>query len=152
MSNVRIKKQFTYKTYLKWKEERKGILSSDDKSDIEVATPPEFRGHHGIWTPEELFIGSVNICIMTTFLYYAEKEGLKFLSYESYAEGILERGEQGLLFTRVMITPKILVSLEEEVETVKSLMVLSEKNCFISNSLKSEILLTPQIEVKGDDN
>ena len=68
MSNVRIKKQFTYKTYLRWKEERKGTLSSSGKSDIEVATPPEFRGHPGIWTPEELFIGSVNICIMTTFL------------------------------------------------------------------------------------
>ncbi len=145
-------RQFVYRTYLKWEGEKRGLLSSSGKPDIKVATPPEFRGHPGIWTPEDLLVASVNACIMTTFLYYAAREKLEFLSYESSAEGILERGEHGLLFTRVIITPKILVSLAEEVETVKSLMVLSEKNCFISNSLRSEILLTPQIEVNGGDN
>jgi len=148
MSNIRIKnRQFIYKTYIKWAEEKRGILSSSGKPDIEVATPPEFRGHSGVWTPEELFVASVNTCIMTTFLYYAEKERLKFLSYESSAEGILEKVEREFIFSEIVVTPKILVSSKNEVERVKDLINLSEKNCLISNSLKSKVSVKPEIEI-----
>ena len=66
-------KQFVYKNSLKWQRDKKGELSSSGKADIEIATPPEFKGHPGIWSPEDLFVASVNSCIMTTFLYYAQK-------------------------------------------------------------------------------
>ena len=148
MPNIRIKSsQFIYKTYIKWEKEKRGILSSSNKPDIEVATPPEFRGHSGVWTPEELFVASVNTCIMTTFLYYAEKERLKFLSYESSAEGILEKVEREFIFSEIVVTPKILVSSKNEVERVKDLINLSEKNCLISNSLKSKVSVKPEIEI-----
>jgi organic hydroperoxide reductase OsmC/OhrA len=147
--NVRVKSlQFTYKTYLKWDGEKKGTLSSSGKPDIKIATPPEFKGHPGIWSPEELLVASVNICIMTTFLYYAGRKELEFLRYESTAEGLLERIEKDLLFTKVTVVPRILVSLEKDVETVKELIELSEKNCFISNSLKTEVVVRPEIVTK----
>jgi len=38
----------------------KGLLSSSGKTNIEIATPPEFRGHLVIWSPEDLFVASVN--------------------------------------------------------------------------------------------
>ena len=94
MTKIKVKsKKFIYKNSIKWQAEKRGLLSSLDKPNIEVATPPEFRGHVGIWSPEDLFVTSVNSCIMTTFLYYAERESVEFLSYESEAEGILEEVE-----------------------------------------------------------
>ena len=139
--------RFTYRTNLKWVEVKKGLLLSIDKPTLEVATPPEFKGHPDIWTPEDLFVASINACIMTTFLYYAERENLKFLSYESSAEGILEKGERVLVFSSIDVIPEITVSSANDIERTKNLLTLSEKNCLISNSIKCEITVNPKVKV-----
>jgi len=148
MGEIRAKpKKFIYRTNLKWVEARKGLLLSIGKPTIEVATPPEFRGHPDIWTPEEFFIAAVNVCIMNTFLYYAERENVKFLSYESSAEGILEKAERGLIFSCVEVIPVISVKSANDVEKIRELIALSEKNCFISNSIKSKVTVKSEIKV-----
>ena len=148
-AKIRVKK-FFYKTDLKWLGEKKGVLSSLDKPDIEIATPPEFRGHPGIWTPEDLFVSSVNNCIMTTFLYYAEKEGIEFLSYESHAEGIVEMTDGRLVFSEIRILPQVSVLSPDDAGKIKSLINLSEKNCLISNSIKSRVEVIPEIKVEEE--
>lgn len=146
MSEPKIKtKQFIYRNSLRWLDQRRGLLSCPDKPDIKIATPPEFKGHSGIWTPEELFIASVNTCIMTTFLHFADKQGLKFLGYESDAEGILEKVEDKFMFSKIIVKPKILVNSNNEVEKAKNLIELSSQHCLISNSIKSEVILEANI-------
>jgi organic hydroperoxide reductase OsmC/OhrA len=82
-----------------------GMLSSTGKPDIQVSTPPEFKGHEGIWSPEDLFVASVNVCVMSTFLALAERAGLAFMSYESDAEGRVELAEGKLQVTSVTLIP-----------------------------------------------
>ena len=110
-------KKFTYKTTVSWTEEKKGILSSPGKPAIDVATPPEFKGHEGMWTPEELFVASVNICIMTTFLHFAQRENFEFLSYKSEAQGLLEMVEKKFMFSTIKVMPKITVSSSIQVSS-----------------------------------
>jgi len=136
--------------YLEWKGARRGVLSSFGKPDIEVATPPEFRGHEGLWSPEDLFVSAVNICIMTTFLYYADKEKLIFISYTSTAEGILERVGNEFMFSCVKVSPTIKVENNDDIIKAKRLIELSERNCLISNSIKSKVEVNPYIIVKED--
>ena len=153
MSEIGVKPRgFVYRINLKWTESKKGVLSSPGKPKIEVATPPDFRGHPGIWSPEELFVASVNVCIMTTFLYYAQRENVKFLSYESSAEGVLEKSERGLAFTSIKVIPKITVRLINDIEKIKNLIYLSEKNCLISNSIKSKVTVIPEVKVISEEN
>ena len=144
-------KRFIYRTKIRWVNAKKGLLSSSSKPDIEIATPPEFRGHAGIWTPEDLFIASVNSCIMTTFLYYVEKENVEFLSYESEAEGILKRVENQLMFSHIMVWPKMVIALNAQKEKAEELMKRSENSCLISNSIKSKIEVIPEITI-GEQN
>jgi len=141
-------KKFIYKNSVKWEGERKGRLFCADKPDIQIAPPPEFKGYPGIWTPEDLFIATVNSCIMTTFLYYAEREGLKFLSYESQVQGVLERVGREFMFSTIKIMPKILIEKDCDVHRIKEVIKLSEKYCFISNSIKSKVEITPEIKIK----
>jgi organic hydroperoxide reductase OsmC/OhrA len=138
-------KRFIYKTKVSWTKEKKGILSSSGKPDIEVTVPPEFGGHENIWTPEDLFVASVNICVKTTFLYYAQKQNLELLSYESAAQGILEKNENKFMFTEIKIMPKIKIAADSQLEKAKEIMALSEKGCLISNSIKSKIEILPEI-------
>ena len=144
MAEIR-SKQFFYRNSIKWKEQRKGILSSLDKPDMDIATPPEFRGHKGIWTPEDLLVASVNSCIMTTFLYYVQRERLDFISYESDAEGILEKVDKEFMFSRIIVRPKVVIKNSEDKDKTKRIVELSEKDCLISNSLKSKVEVLAEI-------
>jgi len=142
-------KQFIYKNELKWTIEKKGLLTSEGKPTLEVACPPDFGGHYGIWSPEDLLVASVNICIMTTFLYYAGKWKLKLLSYQSYAEGTVEIVEKKLLFSTIEVRPKILVTSDEDIKEAERVLRFSERNCLVSNSIKSKVILNPEIKVNS---
>ncbi|MBP2678710.1 MAG: putative Peroxiredoxin OsmC, partial [Deltaproteobacteria bacterium] len=82
-------KSYRYTISVRWTGEKKGSMTVSGKPPVEVATPPEFKGHEGIWSPEDLYVASVNACIMTTFLAFAGRAGLAFEEYESEAEGLL---------------------------------------------------------------
>ncbi len=138
-------RKFSYKTTVEWKEQKKGMLSCADKPSFEVATPVEFRGHAGIWTPEDLFVSSVNICVMTTFLFFAEKEEIELLSYKSGAEGILEKVDDKFMFSQITLSVRISVKTQEQAAKAQELLERAEKNCLISNSIVSKVTVSADI-------
>ena len=138
-------KSYTYHTAVKWTEQRKGVISCAGKPDIQVATPPEFKGHEGIWSPEDLFVASANICLLTTFLAVAERAGLAFTSYESVAEGRLELVDGKFQFTAITLKPVITLTTSTDATKAKELIEKAEANCLISNSMKAKVSLEPTI-------
>lgn len=138
-------KVYLYQTAVRWSEQRKGIISCDGKPDVDVATPPEFKGHEGIWSPEDLFVASANVCLMTTFLAVAERAGLDFSAYESTAEGRLELVDGKFRFTAITIRPSITLKPGGDTAKAKELIEKAEHNCLISNSMKATITLEPTI-------
>ena len=141
-------KKFVYATKVKWLKERVGRVVSSGKPVLEISTPPEFGGKEGIWAPEELFIASVNSCVMTTFLYFANKEKLKFVSFESEAEGILERSKRGFWFSQITLYPKIEVANEQMIEKAKALLETAKTHCLISNSIETKVIANPKLVTK----
>lgn len=138
-------KVYLYQTSVKWTEQRKGVIACEGKPDVQVATPPEFKGHEGIWSPEDLFVASANICLMTTFLAVAERAGLAFSTYESAAEGRLELVEGKFQFTTIAIRPIITLKSGDDADKAKELIEKAERNCLISNSMKANVTLEPVI-------
>ncbi|MBH0198959.1 MAG: OsmC family peroxiredoxin [Nitrospira sp.] len=138
-------KVYHYQTKVVWTEQRRGAMSCEGKPDVEVATPPEFKGHEGIWSPEDLFVASANICLMTTFLAVAERAGLAFSAYESTAEGRLELVEGKFQFTAIVIKPTITLESETDAAKARELIEKAEAHCLISNSMKATVTLEPVI-------
>lgn len=138
-------KVYRYQTSVKWTEQRKGLMLCAGKPEVQVATPPEFKGHEGIWSPEDPFVASANICLMTTFLAVAERAGLAFSTYESTAEGRLELVEGKFQFTAIMIRPSITLKSGEDAAKAKELIEKAERNCLISNSMNAMVTLEPVI-------
>ena len=138
-------KVYLYQTTVRWTEQRKGVISCAGKPEVEVATPPEFKGHEGIWSPEDLFVASANVCLMTTFLAVAERAGLAFSAYESEAEGRLELVEGKFQFTAITIKPTITLKAEADADKARQLIEKAEANCLISNSMKATVTLEPVI-------
>lgn len=136
-----------YDVNLQWDADRKGSLTSPvlDQT-VEVATPPEFpKGMEGIWSPEHLFVASVSSCLMTTFLSIAEFSRLPFQKFSVHAKGTLEKVDGKFMMSEIELFPTL--ELEDATLEAKAIRILekSEAACLISNSIKSNITLKPEI-------
>ena len=138
-------KSYRYATSVRWTGEKKGALAVDGKPPVEVATPPEFKGHEGIWSPEDLFVASVNACIMTTFLAFAGRAELAFEEYESEAEGLLEFQDNRFVFTKIVVRPRVTLRAGEDPAKAEEILHKAEQNCLVSNSIRTEVVLDPTI-------
>ncbi len=135
-----------YSTKVEWKEGRIGELTSPAFPPIKVATPPEFKnGVPDIWSPEHLFVASINICLMTTFLAIAENSNLEFIFFTSEATGKLEKIDGKYMISEVELKPVVKIKDEKHKEKTLRIIDKSEKGCLISNSAKSKIILNPQV-------
>lgn len=140
-------KVFRYQTDTFWKSGRRAVISAPGKPDVEVSSPPEFKGEAGFWTPEELFVSSVNLCTLLTFAAFAQNKGLEFVSYESAAEGVLENVEGKYRFTEIILHPHIVIKLEADIERVRKILDDAHKACLVSNSITSAVKIFPDIRV-----
>ncbi|HML07145.1 MAG TPA: OsmC family protein [Xanthobacteraceae bacterium] len=145
-------KSFRFKNSLLWDRDRRGSLFTPGKREMEVGSPPEFKGDPGVWCPEELLIGAVNACLMLTFIAIAQSKGLEFVAYESAAEGLLENVEGKYLITEVTVQPSLVLKSQADLEAAKAIMNQVEQNCFISNSIKGKVSLAPQFRVGSESN
>ncbi len=138
-----------YRVDLTWKEDRKGEVTSPELSDIiETATPPDFpKGIPNIWSPEHFLVAAVEGCLMTTFLAIAENSKLDFISFKSQATGKLDKVDGKFQMTEIILKPVLEISNENNAERAKRILEKSEKACLISNSIKSKIILEPEIKI-----
>jgi organic hydroperoxide reductase OsmC/OhrA len=138
-------KVYTFRTAVKWAEKKMGVMSSPGKPDVQVATPPEFKGHEGIWSPEDLFIASINVCVMSTFLAFAERAGLAFTAYESEAEGRVELSDGKFQVTTVMLKPRLTLAPGADPAKAREILAKAEANCLISHSVKTKVSMEATI-------
>jgi organic hydroperoxide reductase OsmC/OhrA len=102
--------------------------------------PVPFSNPAGI-DPEEAFVASIASCQMLTFLWLAFQRGFEVVSYVDDAVGTMTPNERGTPWvSHVVLRPAILYgkpkpNLEEEAE----LHHLAHEQCFIANSVKTEI-------------
>jgi organic hydroperoxide reductase OsmC/OhrA len=123
------------------------MLSAVGRPSIVVGSPPEFKGEPDIWAPEELLVGSLNTCMMLTFLTLAHARGLTLLGYESEAEGLLENVEGKYYITEVTIRPRVTLKSEVQLEPARKTMEGVEAQCFIANSINARVTLVPEFVV-----
>jgi peroxiredoxin-like protein len=142
--------QYLYKTEVEWTGERHGELRAPALPNLQVDAPPEFKGHEGVWTPEHLFVASVNSCFMTTFLAIAENSKLEFVTFHAEAEGKLEKVEgQGLMITHITLRPRLVVKNSRDTDRALRIFEKAEKHCLISNSIRTETKLEPEVNYEG---
>jgi peroxiredoxin-like protein len=143
--------KYFYTTEVEWTGERHGDLRAPRLANMQVSAPPEFKGHEGVWTPEHLFVAAVNSCFMTTFLAIAENSKLEFLSFSADAKGKLEKLDgRGFIMTEIVLRPKLLISHARDAERAGRILQKAEKNCLISNSIKTETKLESEVSFAGE--
>ncbi|RTR33677.1 OsmC family protein [Shewanella atlantica] len=93
--------------------------------------------------PEEAFIAALSSCHMLVFLSIAAKRKYIIESYVDNAIGLMEKDADGKTsVTKVRLRPHIIFSGERQptMEQLEKMHHMSHENCFIANSVKTEVL------------
>jgi organic hydroperoxide reductase OsmC/OhrA len=147
METKKAHKSFRYKNSLVWKSARRGRTSAPGKPEIDIGSPPEFRGEPGVWSPEELLVGALNACLMLTFVALAQSKGTQLVAYESAAEGLLENVDGKYRISEISVQPSLVLKSQADLDAARAIMAETEENCFISNSITAKVKLAPQFRV-----
>ncbi len=141
--------EHNYDVELQWREGRLGQLSSNKlNTEIEVATPPEFTGGiEGVWSPEHLFVASVSSCFMTTFNAIAEYSKLNFEGLNVHAIGTMSNSSGKFAITEIILKPKLVITDASQKDKALRILEKSEEACLITRSIKTEVILEPEVLV-----
>ena len=120
-------------------------ISAENVHAIETAPPANFGGPGNIWSPEELFVGVIADCFMMTFRAISEMSKLDWIFLDCTAEGVLDKVDGVIQFTEVIINATL--KIEEEINSDRAirLMEKAEKNCLVSNSIKTKVHLNTKV-------
>jgi organic hydroperoxide reductase OsmC/OhrA len=96
--------------------------------------------------PEEAFVSALSSCHMLFFLSFAARDGFCVDRYVDLAEGVMEKDRGGKMsMTVVTLKPRVEFS-GERLPTQADILRLhheSHEECFIANSVKSEVRCEP---------
>ena len=94
--------------------------------------------------PEEALVAALASCHMLTFLYVAAKQGFVIDAYADDAVGEMTKNERGKLWvSKVTLSPKITFTGDKRPspEQLDELHHLAHEECYIANSVKSEVVV-----------
>ncbi len=92
--------------------------------------------------PEEMLVASISSCHMLWFLSLAAKERFAVASYHDRAVGVMTKNERGKLWvSAVTLRPAVTFDGERRptTEQIDALHHRAHDECFIANSLKTEV-------------
>ena len=131
-----ITKDFRYKVAVDWEVDRITNVSSQDKPDLTVATPPEFKnGVAGVWSPEDLLVAAVASCYSVTLVAVAERRELPLHSLHVSGTGHLTARDDGRFgFVAIELTAAIRTD-EHVIDAMERAAKHAGRACIVSMAL-----------------
>jgi len=147
----------TYRTSLAWegstgrgyrRYDRTHRLAADPApADLTLSSDPAFGGDPALLNPEQLLVAAASSCQLLSFLAVAARARLDVVSYRDDAEAVMPEDDDPVRITRIDIRPHVvLADTDAPRPTDERLVHLTEvahRECFIANSLATEVVVTP---------
>ena len=137
----------TYTNKVVWKGERLGRTYCENGTEMDFSAPPALYGHPNMMTPEDAYLMAINTCIHMMVLWAMKRFKLELISLECTAEGEVEEYiDKTSWFKKVVLHPRVRVRGSSET-VLKRALEMARKYSTIAGSVKSEIIIEPEIEV-----
>jgi organic hydroperoxide reductase OsmC/OhrA len=141
---TRTSADFTYDSYNRSHE----IRFKDGAVVLAASAAQAFKGDGKSVDPEEIYVASLASCHMLSFLAICARKRLSVDAYDDDAWGLLEKNTNGRFWiTHVTLRPRVRFASNVEVDEalLAALHRLAHEQCFIANSVKTEISVDPRI-------
>jgi len=145
-----MQKSYTYHANAQFHQQDRSFVELEHGAPrtIPFSAPPEFGGQPGMWTPEDFLLAGVASCFVETFKGVAKASKLEFQGLEVPVEGLIEKESGTLRFTRITISPKLIVYRQADHEAGRRLLAKAEHICLVARSLQSDITFEPKVLVE----
>ena len=142
-----ITKDFRYRVGVAWEGGRTTTVTSTDKPDLTVATPPEFKnGVPGVWSPEDLLVAAVASCFAVTMVAVAERRDLPLYELDVTGTGHLTQRDDGRFgFVAIELTTHMRTA-EPSIEALQHAAKYAERACLISMALDVPVHLDAVVQ------
>lgn len=114
---------------------------------VQGSAAPEYSGNPEMSNPEEALLAALSSCHMLTFLSIAALRKLVVDRYEDEPVAELGKNEKGkVVVARMTLRPQVTfggATIPDEA-AVRELHRKAEENCFVGNSLLSQVTLAPR--------
>ncbi len=135
-----------YTTKVVWTGGHDGELTCGNGPKMSFSAPPALQGRSGVMTPEDAFVGALNMCFHLMFLWAAERLKIHLVSYECEAEGhVVDLLDRTSTFKRTVLKPAIKVKANS-VKRVGKALEWARKYGLVANSIKAPVVVEPTIE------
>ena len=112
-------------------------------------TTGESKGDPAQLNPEQLLLMAASSCQLLWFLHLAAKARVEVIEYEDDAEAEMPEDDPPVRITRIVLRPRIVVRPGPTEERVQHLAELAHQECYIANSLNSEVALEARVEFRS---
>src|SRR5262245_11490779 len=131
---------FTYESY-----PRRHRWTFGGGASLDGSSAPEYLGDAALPNPEEALVMALSSCHMLSFLAIAARKRLTVDSYEDDAVGHMEKNAEGrLAVTKVELRPKVrFAGAAPSADELRKLHDQAHHVCFIANSVKTDVEVTP---------
>ena len=135
-------KSFEFPVSVHWVGGRRTIASVEGKPDLEVATPPVFKGGvEGVWSPEDLLVGSIASCFAVTLVAIAERRDVPLHGLGVAASGrVTQRNDGRTGFVEATLDVALMTEPGHEEEAVAAAEA-AERGCLVAASLDFPVRL-----------
>jgi organic hydroperoxide reductase OsmC/OhrA len=113
--------------------------------ELDLSADPAFRGDPDRLNPEQLVVLAASSCQLLSFLAVCARARVDVVSYEDDATGEMPHGRYPWI-ERIVLRPVVGYRGDTKEERVLHLLELAHRECYIANSLRTEITLEPRLE------
>ena len=114
---------------------------------LDLSSDPAFRGDPSKLNPEQLIVLAASSCQLLSFLAVAARARVDVLAYDDEGEGVMPEDDPPARITRIVLRPRIRVAAGTNPDKVHHLCEVAHRECFIANSLRTDIVVEPTVLV-----
>ena len=125
--------------------ERTHTATVAPNAPFDLSSDPAFRGNPQLMNPEQLLVLAAVSCQLLSFLAVAARARIDVVHYEDDGEGQMPDDDKPVRITAIVLRPKIRVAAGPTEARVRHLVEVAHRECYIANSLRTEIRIEPTI-------
>ncbi len=115
---------------------------------LRLSGDPSFGGDATHLNPEQLVVLAAASCQLLSFLAVAARARIDVRRYEDEGEGTMAEDDPPMRLTAIVLRPTIWVAAGPSDERVAHLVEVAHRECYVANSLRTDIRVEPTIVIE----
>jgi organic hydroperoxide reductase OsmC/OhrA len=117
------------------------------EATLQLSSDPAFGGDPALVNPEQLLVLAAASCQLLSFLAVAARARIDVVDYQDNADGEMPEDDPPLRITRITLRPRITIRGDVDDARTRHLVEVAHRECFIANSLATEVIVEPEVIV-----